>query len=160
MAEGEPTRAATAFLDEARAGTARDTSFYNAGTAALSAGRLDVARGALAEAAKSLDPGLRYRALYNLGVVSLLAARADSAHRDELLGQASDHLREALSRSRLETREIALLIAEARRRRLDVSMLIRTGTAVARWNGSWRTEKAAFSPGWAIGLSVQPAPRR
>ena len=96
LARGEPTRAATAFLDEARTSSARDTAFYNAGTAALGAGRLDVAKGALTEAAKSLDPGLRYRALYNLGVVALLGARADSAHRDELLGQASDHLREAL----------------------------------------------------------------
>ena len=96
LARGEPTRAATAFLDEARTSSARDTAFYNAGTAALAAGRLEVAKGALTEAAKSLDPGLRYRALYNLGVVALLGARADSAHRDELLGQASDHLREAL----------------------------------------------------------------
>jgi Ca-activated chloride channel homolog len=96
LARGEATQAATAFLDEARTSSARDTAFYNAGTAALRAGRLDVARGALVEAAKSLDPGLRYRALYNLGLVALLGARADSAHRDELLGQASDHLREAL----------------------------------------------------------------
>jgi hypothetical protein len=69
-------------------------------------------------------------------------------------------LREALARSREEDGEIASLIAEARHRLLDVSMMIRTGTAIARWSGSWRTEKAAFSPGWAIGLSVQPAPRR
>ncbi len=96
MAEGQPTEAATAFLDEARAGAARDTSFYNAGTAALKAGRLDVAKGALTEAAKSLDPGLRYRALYNLGVVALLAAKADSTHRDELLDEASGRLRDAL----------------------------------------------------------------
>ncbi len=52
-----PTRAAAEFLKEAGAGRAEDTAFYNAGTAALEAGRLDVARGALAEAAKSLDPG-------------------------------------------------------------------------------------------------------
>lgn len=96
LARGEATRAATAFLEEARTSSARDTAFYNAGTAALRAGRLDVAKGALAEAAKSLDPGLRYRALYNLGVVALQGARADSAHRDELLGEASDRLREAL----------------------------------------------------------------
>jgi Ca-activated chloride channel homolog len=96
MAQGEPTRAATAFLDEARSGAARDTAFYNAGTAALEAGRLDVAKGALTEAAKSLDPGLRYRALYNLGVAALAGARADSVHRDALLSEASDHLREAL----------------------------------------------------------------
>jgi hypothetical protein len=55
-----------------------------------------VARGALTEAAKSLDPELRYRALYNLGVVGLLAAEVDTAKRSELLAQAADRLREAL----------------------------------------------------------------
>ena len=96
LAAGDPTRAAADFLEEARGATARDTAFYNAGTAALEAGRLDVARGALTEAAKSLDPALRYRALYNLGLVGLLAARADSSHRDELLDDAADRLRQAL----------------------------------------------------------------
>jgi Ca-activated chloride channel family protein len=96
LAAGDPTKAAAEFLAEARRGTARDTAFYNAGTAALEAGRLDVARGALTEAAKSLDPALRYRALYNLGLVGLLAARADTSRRDELLDDAADHLRQAL----------------------------------------------------------------
>jgi Ca-activated chloride channel family protein len=96
LAAGDPTKAAAEFLAEARRGTARDTAFYNAGTAALEAGRLDVARGALAEAAKSLDPALRYRALYNLGLVGLLGAEADSSHKDELLDDAADHLRQAL----------------------------------------------------------------
>ena len=95
MAAGEPGRAAAEFLKEAR-GSARDTAFYNAGTAALEARRFDVARGALTEAAKSLDPALRYRALYNLGLVGLLAAEEDSTKREELLGQAADRLREAL----------------------------------------------------------------
>ena len=96
LAAGDPTRAAAEFLEEARGGTARDTAFYNAGTAALEAGRLDVARGSLTEAAKSLDPALRYRALYNLGLAGLLSARADSSHRDELLDDAADRLRQAL----------------------------------------------------------------
>lgn len=95
MAAGDPARAAVEFLKEA-AGKARDTAFYNAGTAALEAKRFDVARGALSEAAKSLDPDLRYRALYNLGLVGLLAAESDTAKREELLGQAADRLREAL----------------------------------------------------------------
>jgi len=68
----------------------------NAGTAALRAGDLKVARRALLEAAKSTDPGLRYRALYNLGVVNLRAAAADSTARDTLVGEAVSHLREAL----------------------------------------------------------------
>lgn len=96
LAAGDPTRAAAEFLKEAGSGQATDTAFYNAGTAALAAGRLDVARGALGQAAKSLDPGLRYRALYNLGLVSLLAAQADTSRRDEMLDDATDRLREAL----------------------------------------------------------------
>jgi Ca-activated chloride channel family protein len=96
LAAGDPTRAAAEFLKEASAGRAKDTAFYNAGTAALEAGRLTVARGALAQATKSLDPGLRYRALYNLGLASLLAARADTSRREELLDDAIDRLRQAL----------------------------------------------------------------
>jgi Ca-activated chloride channel family protein len=96
LAAGDAPGAAAAFLEQAKRGTARDTAFYNAGTAALDAGRLDVARGALAEAAKSLDPALRYRALYNLGVVGLLAARADTSRAEEFLDDAADRLRQAL----------------------------------------------------------------
>jgi tetratricopeptide (TPR) repeat protein len=96
LAAGDPARAAAEFFKEARDHPARDTAFYNAGTAALEAGRLDVARGALAEAAKSLDPALRYRALYNLGLVDLLAASADTTKREELLDDAVDRLRQAL----------------------------------------------------------------
>lgn len=95
MAAGDPARAAAEFLKEA-GGRARDTAFYNAGTAAIEARRYEVARGALEQAAKSLDPDLRYRALYNLGVLNLLAAEADTTKSEELLGQASDRLREAL----------------------------------------------------------------
>jgi Ca-activated chloride channel family protein len=96
MAAGDPVRAAAEFLKEAGRGTARDTAFYNAGTAALEARRYEVARGALEQAAKSLDPELRYRALYNLGLLGLLVARSDSSRREEMLGQAADRLREAL----------------------------------------------------------------
>jgi Ca-activated chloride channel homolog len=96
MAAGDPARAAAEFLKEAGGGSSRDTAFYNAGTAALEARRFDVARGALEQAARSLDPDLRYRALYNLGVVGLLAAEADSTKQEELLGEASERLREAL----------------------------------------------------------------
>lgn len=96
LAKGDPAAAAAAFLADAGRGTARDTAFYNAGTAALEAGRLEVARGALGEAAKSLDPALRYRALYNLGLVGLLAADADSTRQEEYLEDAVDRLRQAL----------------------------------------------------------------
>jgi Ca-activated chloride channel family protein len=96
LADGSPDAAATEFLEAARGTVARDTAFYNAGTSALAAGRLDVARGALTEAAKSLDPELRYRALYNLGVVNLLEARHDTAARGEKVDAAVNHLRQAL----------------------------------------------------------------
>jgi Ca-activated chloride channel family protein len=96
LAAGDPAAAAAAFLAEAGRGMARDTAFYNAGTAALEAGRLDVARGSLAEAAKSLDPALRYRALYNLGLADLLAAEADTTRQEEFLEDAVDRLRQAL----------------------------------------------------------------
>ena len=46
MAAGDPVGAAAEFLKET-GGRARDTAFYNAGTAALEARRYDVARGAL-----------------------------------------------------------------------------------------------------------------
>jgi Ca-activated chloride channel homolog len=96
LAAGNPARAAAEYLEDAKRGTASDTAYYNAGTAALEAGRLDVARGALVEASKSLDPELRYRALYNLGLVSLLAAAADSSREEEYLDDAKDRLRQAL----------------------------------------------------------------
>ncbi|HKG32907.1 MAG TPA: VWA domain-containing protein [Gemmatimonadales bacterium] len=95
MDAGDPAGAAAEFLKETK-GSSRDTSFYNAGTAALQARRYDVARGALTEAAKSLDPDLRYRALYNLGLLGLLEAAADTSKRDESLSQAADRLKEAL----------------------------------------------------------------
>ncbi len=96
LAAGDPAGAAAIFLEEAKGGNARDTAFYNAGTAALEAGRLDVARGALLQATKSLDPELRYRALYNLGLVGLLGAEADTTRREEFLEDAVERLRQAL----------------------------------------------------------------
>ncbi|MGH7702800.1 MAG: VWA domain-containing protein [Gemmatimonadales bacterium] len=96
LADGAPAQAARFFLRDAGLGIAPDTAFYNAGTAALESGQLGVARRALLQAARSLDPSLRYRALYNLGVVALRAAAADSSPREALLEEAAEHLREAL----------------------------------------------------------------
>jgi tetratricopeptide (TPR) repeat protein len=95
-AAGAPAEAA-GWLRVAARGVARDTAYYNAGTAALAAGRPDVALTALGEAANSLDPALRYRALYNRGVAGLLAARADTARADTLLAAAAQDLRAALA---------------------------------------------------------------
>lgn len=77
--------------------TASDTLWYNAGTALVAAGEYAAGTKALAEAARSLDPDLRYRALYNEGVAALKRAGQDSTHRDSLLAEAADHLQQALS---------------------------------------------------------------
>jgi len=96
LAAGDSLRAAQAWLAQAGLGVARDTAFYNAGTAAAAVGKFDVARGALGEAAKSADPELRYRALYNLGTAALEQAAKDTARRDALLDEATNNLRSAL----------------------------------------------------------------
>lgn len=94
---GAFARAAESFATEAQQpGSPADTAWYNAGTAALRAGRYDEAREALDRAAASLDPALRYRALYNYGVAALLLARADTARRDSLERDAATRLKEAL----------------------------------------------------------------
>jgi Ca-activated chloride channel family protein len=95
LARGDTAAAANAFLVEA-VRTTSDTALYDAGTAALAGGDLAAARTTLTQAAKSVDPELRYRALYNLGVATLLSARADTAKRAELLEEAIGQLREAL----------------------------------------------------------------
>jgi Ca-activated chloride channel homolog len=93
---GRPEQAAE--LLSARLGeTASDTTWYNAGTAYLAAGNFAAARKALDHAAKSLDPELRYRALYNDGVAALKQAATDSLRRDSLLSEAADRLQSALS---------------------------------------------------------------
>jgi tetratricopeptide (TPR) repeat protein len=94
LESGNPGQAAARFLKET--GSRGDTAWYNAGTAAMEAGNLDVARRALAEAAKSPDPRLRYRALYNLGVAALVGARSGGENREALLEEAQRSLREAL----------------------------------------------------------------
>jgi Ca-activated chloride channel family protein len=96
LREGNPAEAATRYLQETARGQRADTAWYNAGTAALDAGKMNVARHALSEAAKSPDPELRYRALYNLGVASLLAARGGGEEKDQLLEEAQQALRDAL----------------------------------------------------------------
>jgi tetratricopeptide (TPR) repeat protein len=93
---GKASEAITAFRREALAGRGSDTAWFNAGTAALLAGRLDDAKDALDRAAGSLDPGLRYRALYNLGVVAIHAARKDSSVRAEREAEGLTRFRQAL----------------------------------------------------------------
>jgi Ca-activated chloride channel family protein len=93
---GNPRAAAEAYLAELKAHQDDDTAWYNTGTAALAAGDPALARASLARAATSLDPDLRFRALYNLGLLGLLQARADSANRDTHLADAERAYREAL----------------------------------------------------------------
>lgn len=93
----DTTRSISAFSEAARAGRAADTSWYNAGSLALFAGDFDGARSSLAAAAESLDPTVRFQALYNLGLAALQAGRADSARRGEFEQLAAQHFREALT---------------------------------------------------------------
>ncbi len=87
---------AAARLSHGLTESATDTAWYNAGTALLAAGDYAGARRALDRAAATVQPDLRYRALYNHGVASLREAAADSLKRDSLLGLAADRLQEAL----------------------------------------------------------------
>lgn len=121
---------AAGWLRVAARGVARDTAYYNAGTAALAAGRPDVALTALGEAASSLDPALRYRALYNRGVAGLLAARADSARADSLLAGAAQDLRAALA--------------------------LEPGSERAKWNLELATRRRPPPPGGGGGASPPP----
>jgi Ca-activated chloride channel homolog len=96
FAAGRVTAAVRAMTGRLSDG-ASDTAWYNAGTAQLAAGDYARARASLSHAAKSLDPDLRYRALYNSGVAALKQVVADTAGRDSLLNDASLNLRDALS---------------------------------------------------------------
>jgi Ca-activated chloride channel family protein len=73
-----------------------DTAWLNLGTAALAIGDTLRARPALQRAAESLDPELRFRALFNLGLLSLRLAEADAANRQAHLDEARRRYREAL----------------------------------------------------------------
>jgi len=111
--QGRAAQAAAAFRQEAQA-TGRDTSWFNAGTSALAAGDLDAARDALGRAAASLDPGLRYKALYNLGVAALQQARQNATVREEREAEATARLRQAL-----------LLAPDAREAKWNLELLVR-----------------------------------
>jgi Ca-activated chloride channel family protein len=93
---GDLSGAALAYLADLALHQDDDTAWYNAGTAALAAGSGDAARASLARAAASLDPDVRFRALYNGGLLALMQATADSANRDAHLADAERAYREAL----------------------------------------------------------------
>jgi Ca-activated chloride channel homolog len=93
---GDTLGARAAYLLALAHGRGSDTAWYNAGTAALAAGDWETAQQGLSRAATSLDPEVRFRALYNLGLAGLRLARADSARRDAHLADAEKSYREAL----------------------------------------------------------------
>jgi len=93
---GDVRGAAADYLAELKAHEDDDTAWYNTGTAAMAAGDPALARSSLARAAASLDPDLRFRALYNLGLLALLQAKADSTNREAHLANAARAYREAL----------------------------------------------------------------
>ena len=88
--------ARAAYLAELAARRKDDTAWYNAGTAALADSDAETARGSLTHAAASLDPDVRFRALFNLGLLALREAMTDSAARDVRLADAERAYREAL----------------------------------------------------------------
>jgi len=89
-------RARAAYLAELAARRKEDAAWYNAGTAALADSDAETAQASLAHAAASLDPDVRFRALYNLGLLALHQADEDSAGRDAHLADAERAYREAL----------------------------------------------------------------
>jgi Ca-activated chloride channel family protein len=93
---GDSTAARDAYLAELTRHAMSDSAWFNAGTAALAVADYETARSALAHAAGSLDPNLRFRALYNQGVLALRMAQVDSLNRDAHLGEAERAYREAL----------------------------------------------------------------
>lgn len=93
---GDFRSAMEGYLKEARSGAGGDTSWYNAGTAALAVSDTGLALDALRRASRSLDPWLRHMALYNLGLLALRLAEQDSARREQWLEEAIARYREAL----------------------------------------------------------------
>jgi tetratricopeptide (TPR) repeat protein len=88
--------AAEHYLAQVRSGQGGDTAWFNLGTAALAVGDTALAGRALERAAASLDPDLRFRALYNAGLLALRLATRDSVNRERHLADARERYREAL----------------------------------------------------------------
>src|SRR5258706_6771630 len=84
---GNAVAAARAYIAELAVREDDDTAWYNAGTASLVSGDADAARANLSRAAASLDPDVRFRALYNLGLLALAQARSDTGNREAHLAE-------------------------------------------------------------------------
>ncbi len=94
--QGDTASARKEYLTELLRRRTDDVAWFNAGAAALAAGDRETATSALAHAAASLDPEVRFRALYDQGWLALREASADSVNRDAHLADAERAYREAL----------------------------------------------------------------
>lgn len=93
---GDVREATGRYLEQVRRGEGGDTTWYNLGTAAMAAGDTSLARAGLERAAQSLEPGVRFRARHNLGLLELRLASRDTARRREHLEAAIRQYRESL----------------------------------------------------------------
>jgi Ca-activated chloride channel family protein len=93
---GDFRAAAEQYLEQVREGEGGERAWYNLGTAGLAIGDTATARRALERTAASLDPDLRFRSLYNLALLRIRQAKADSQHAAAHLDDAFARLREAL----------------------------------------------------------------
>ncbi len=94
---GDIREAANGYLEQARSGRGGDTIWFNLGTAAMALGDTALARSALERAVNSREPDVRFRALYNLGLLDLRIAGSQAQGRSE---ERSDRLRQAQQRFR------------------------------------------------------------
>ncbi len=93
---GDVRRAAELYLEQVRSAKGGERAWFNLGTAAMALGDTATASQALDRVARSLDPDLRFRALYNLGLLALRAGLRDPAAREEQMAIARQRYREAL----------------------------------------------------------------
>ncbi len=93
---GDSARALRLSVQAALSGAGGDTAWFNAGSLALAISDTGMARDALTRAANAVDPAIRFRALYNLGLMYLETAVRDSANARTLLERAQLAYREAL----------------------------------------------------------------
>jgi len=141
--------------------------------AGASAGLSAKESGFLATALPALvENGLRYAMNSPCGVVVCGAVERESGDGqlvavdlgDSISGaqDASVALRRCLERSRQNFGGLEHVRGLAAQRDLDVSILLASGIARARWRrgGSWRYNEVAFAPGFCAGISVHPSKRR
>ncbi len=93
---GDFAGALAGYFQQVQEGEGGDTVLFNLGTAAMALGDSSLARSALAGAARSIEPDVRFRALFNLGLMELFLAESDSSNRVNHLEQARGYYREAL----------------------------------------------------------------